>query len=125
MFVLEVECTDEDRDFLIADFWDWGSAGIHELPKGLRSFFDDEAMIPQLLSAFAAHKPEISPVGEEDWIGFARAQTAPMMSPHDVYPCLIEKARLGRRRMSRQQNVHVIYKVQTRSNTFPIFCLRG
>lgn len=79
MFVLEVECTDEDRDFLIADFWDWGSAGIHELPKGLRSFFDDEAMIPQLLSAFAAHKPEISPVGEEDWIGFARAQTAPMM----------------------------------------------
>ena len=79
MFFLELQCTDADRDLLIAELWDLGSAGIFEMPSSLRSFFNDEQLIPQLLSDFAPHHPEISPVVDEDWIGFARAQTGPML----------------------------------------------
>jgi ribosomal protein L11 methyltransferase len=79
MFVLELQCTDADRDLLIAELWDRGSTGIFETATSLRSFFDDESLIPQLLSDFALQHPEISPVVQEDWIGFARAQTGPML----------------------------------------------
>jgi ribosomal protein L11 methyltransferase len=79
MFVLEVECTDADRDLLIAELWDRGSTGILETPTSLRSFFDDAALIPRLLSDFARRHPEVSPIVDEDWIGFARAQTGPML----------------------------------------------
>lgn len=79
MFVLEIQCTDADRDLLIAELWDRGSTGIFETPFSLRSFFDDEALIPQLLGDFAQRHPEIAPVVDEDWIGFARAQTGPML----------------------------------------------
>jgi ribosomal protein L11 methyltransferase len=79
MFVLELECTDADRDLLIADLWELGSTGIVETPHTLRSFFNDEGLIPQLLSEFAGRNPEATPVGDEDWIGYARAQTGPMI----------------------------------------------
>ncbi len=79
MFILEIDCTDADRDLLIAELWDRGTAGIHEVPGGLRSFFDDPSLVPRLRHDFAAHHPEILPVSEEDWIGFARAQTSPML----------------------------------------------
>ena len=79
MFVLEIECTDADRDLLIAELWDRGSTGIFETPHSLRSFFNDEELRPRLLRDFALHHPEISPVADEDWIGFARAQTGPML----------------------------------------------
>jgi ribosomal protein L11 methyltransferase len=79
MFVLELQCTDADRDFLIAELWDRGSTGIVETPNALRSFFNDDVSIPQLLSDFSPHLPQTAPVAEEDWVGFARAQTGPMM----------------------------------------------
>ncbi len=78
MFVLELQSTDSDRDFLIAELWDRGTSGIVELPGGLRSFFDDDGLIAQLTADFAAHHPEVSAVVDDDWIGFARAQTSPM-----------------------------------------------
>ena len=79
MFVLELDCGDDDRDLLIADMWERGSAGIHELPNGLRSFFEDEALIPDLLLDYQQYHPRTSEVGDEDWIGFAREQTHPML----------------------------------------------
>jgi ribosomal protein L11 methyltransferase len=79
MFVLELQCTDADRDLLIAELWDRGSAGIVETRSTLRSFFSDDLLIPQLLAEFAPHQPQTAPVVEEDWIGFARAQTGPML----------------------------------------------
>jgi ribosomal protein L11 methyltransferase len=78
MFVLEIECSDADRDFLIADLWERGSAGIVETPHTLRSFFADDSAMPQLLADFAHCHPQPAPVSDEDWVGFARAQTSPM-----------------------------------------------
>jgi ribosomal protein L11 methyltransferase len=79
MFVLELHCTETDRDILIAELWDHGSAGISELPYTLRAFFNDDALIPDLLIDFAQHQPEATPVGDDDWVGYARAQTHPML----------------------------------------------
>jgi ribosomal protein L11 methyltransferase len=79
MFVLELQCSDAERDFLIAELWDRGSAGISEMPNTLRSFFNDDLLIPQLLHDFARHNPQATPVVDEDWIGYARAQTHPML----------------------------------------------
>ncbi len=78
MFVLEIQCTDENRDLLIAELWERRSTGMFETPNSIRSFFDDDATIPQLLVEFGAHDPKTFPVKDEDWIGFARAQTGPM-----------------------------------------------
>ena len=79
MFVLELQCTDAERDLLIAELWERGSTGIAELPSGLRAFFDDDPAIPRMLADFAPYKPETSAVGDEDWIGYAQAQTHPML----------------------------------------------
>jgi len=44
MFSLEIECAPDERDFLIAELWEQGSAGIAELnPRTVRAFFDDGA----------------------------------------------------------------------------------
>jgi ribosomal protein L11 methyltransferase len=85
MFVLELQCTDADRDVLIAELWDRGSAGIFETPYTLRSFFNDDLLIPQLLTEFAQHRPQTAPIVDEDWIGFARAQTTPMSVGHRLF----------------------------------------
>jgi ribosomal protein L11 methyltransferase len=79
MFVLELQCTDADRELLVAELWDRGCIGITELANALCSFFNDDDLIPQLLSDFAPYHPETAPVVDEDWIGFARAQTNPML----------------------------------------------
>ena len=79
MFVLELNCNEADRDLLIAELWERGSAGISELPYTLRAFFNDDALTPQLLTDFATHQPVATPVVDEDWIGYARAQTHPML----------------------------------------------
>jgi ribosomal protein L11 methyltransferase len=79
MFVLELQCTDAERDLLIAELWERGSAGIVELPSSLRSFFQDDLTIPGMLADFAQYRPETTMVGDEDWIGYARAQTHPML----------------------------------------------
>jgi ribosomal protein L11 methyltransferase len=79
MFVLELTCSDSDREILIAELWERGSAGISEMPYSLRSFFNDDALIPELTREFAKYQPQVSTVGDEDWIGYARAQTHPML----------------------------------------------
>ena len=44
MFSLEIECDPDDRDLLIAELWEQGSAGIVELASNrVRAFFEDAA----------------------------------------------------------------------------------
>ena len=43
MFSLEIEFDPEERDLLIAELWEHGSAGIVELsPSRLRAFFEGD-----------------------------------------------------------------------------------
>jgi ribosomal protein L11 methyltransferase len=79
MFVLELQCNEVERDLLIAELWERGSSGIVETPHTLRSFFNDDQNLPALLAEFARHQPQTAPVADEDWIGYSRAQTGPMI----------------------------------------------
>jgi ribosomal protein L11 methyltransferase len=75
MFSLEIEFDADDRDLLIAELWELGSAGIVELsPRKLRAFFEDGR------KALEARFPG-SVVREEedrDWVQSARDLLQPM-----------------------------------------------
>jgi len=77
MFSLEIECDPDDRDLLIAELWEQGSAGIVELnEQSVRAFFEDEADRDSLLELFpgAALRNE----QPRDWVQTARALLPPM-----------------------------------------------
>lgn len=77
MFSFEIECDPDDRDMLIAELWEQGSAGIVELnARSVRAFFEDHADRKGLLKLFPG-----APVREEeprDWVQSARDLLQPM-----------------------------------------------
>ncbi|HYW45629.1 MAG TPA: 50S ribosomal protein L11 methyltransferase [Bryobacteraceae bacterium] len=77
MFSLRIECDPDDRDFLIAELWEHGSAGIVELDaRSVRAFFEDSAGREGLLRLYpgAAFRAE----EQRDWVEAARAMLQPM-----------------------------------------------
>lgn len=77
MFSLEIRCEPEEREMLIADLWEQGSAGIVELDeRRLRAFFEDTAGRAALLGRY----PGASVRTEEprDWVQWAREMIQPM-----------------------------------------------
>ena len=77
MFSLEVECDPDDRDLLIAELWEHGSAGMVELSvSSVRAFFEDEANRSELLRLFPGARARV----EErcDWVQSARDLLQPM-----------------------------------------------
>jgi ribosomal protein L11 methyltransferase len=78
MFSFEIECDPEDRDLLIAELWEQGSAGIVELnARSVRAFFEDNADRKVLRKLFPG-----APVREEeerDWVQSARDLLQPML----------------------------------------------
>jgi ribosomal protein L11 methyltransferase len=77
MFSLEIECDPEDRDLLIAELWDEGSAGIVELnARCLRAFFEEQADREKLLRLFpgAGYREE----EQRDWVQSSRDLLQPM-----------------------------------------------
>src|SRR4051812_14013929 len=77
MFSLEIDCDPEDRDMLIAELWEQGSAGIVELsPIAVRAFFEDAANYPALVNLFpSARRREEE---QRDWVQSARDLLQPM-----------------------------------------------
>jgi ribosomal protein L11 methyltransferase len=76
MFSLDLDCTQETKDMLIATLWERGSSGIVELDdEHLRAFFDDEAGAARMSQMFggAAHVWE-----NVDWIAKSRENLEPM-----------------------------------------------
>jgi ribosomal protein L11 methyltransferase len=77
MFSLEIECGPEDRDFLIAELWEQGSAGIVELNARLvRAFFDDGARRGALLNMYPGSRLRMEE--QRDWVQAARDLLQPM-----------------------------------------------
>ncbi len=88
MFSLEIECDPDDRDLLVAELWEHGSAGIVELtPQRLRAFFEDGADRDTLLRMYpgAGLRREES----RDWVQSARDLLQPMEVGQRFYlvPC--------------------------------------
>jgi ribosomal protein L11 methyltransferase len=77
MFSLEIECDPEDRDLLIAELWEDGSAGIVELaPHRVRAFFEDEANHGQLVGRYPGAAMRIEE--QRDWVQSARDLLQPV-----------------------------------------------
>jgi ribosomal protein L11 methyltransferase len=77
MFSLEIECSAERLDLLIADLWEQGSTGISELDGGrVRAFFEDAADCDSLRERYPgaiARREE-----ERDWVQSARDLLQPL-----------------------------------------------
>src|SRR5579871_2858348 len=77
MFSLEIECDPDDRDLLIAELWEHGSAGIVELSAArVRAFFEDAADREGLLRLFPGSSWRTEE--QRDWVQSARDLLQPM-----------------------------------------------
>jgi ribosomal protein L11 methyltransferase len=77
MFSLEIECDPDDRDLLIAELWEQGSAGIVELDaRRVRAFFDEEHGRDSLLRLYPGAGLRVEE--ERDWVQSARDLLQPM-----------------------------------------------
>jgi len=77
MFSLEIECDPYDRDLLIAELWEHGSAGMVELSaSNVRAFFEDEGRRAQLLGLFPGARARVEE--QRDWVQSARDLLQPM-----------------------------------------------
>ena len=77
MFSLEIDCDPEDRDLLIAELWEQGSAGMVELnAQTVRSFFEDDVNRAALLKLFPGARQREEEV--RDWVQSSRDLLQPM-----------------------------------------------
>src|ERR1035438_10631220 len=77
MFSLEIDCDPEDRDLLIAELWEQGSAGIVELnQQTLRSFFEDGVNRAALLNLYPGARQREEET--RDWVQSSRDLLQPM-----------------------------------------------
>jgi ribosomal protein L11 methyltransferase len=77
MFSLEIDCDADDRDLLIAELWEQGSAGIVELNQGtVRAFFEDTADRAELRAMFPGARERLEE--QRDWVQESRDLLQPM-----------------------------------------------
>lgn len=78
MFSLEIDCAPDERDLLIAELWEQGSAGIAEMNDGcLRAFFEDSADRAALLQLYPGAAVRVEE--QRDWVQSARDLLQPML----------------------------------------------
>jgi ribosomal protein L11 methyltransferase len=77
MFSLEIDCAPDEREFLIAELWERGVAGVAELsPARVRAFFEDGADRRALLADYPGSA--VREEEERDWVAEAREMLQPM-----------------------------------------------
>src|SRR5215831_5769838 len=77
MFSLEINCDADDRDLLIAELWEHGSAGIVELdPWTVRAFFEETADRAGLRVLYPGARERVE--GQRDWVQASRDLLQPM-----------------------------------------------
>ncbi|MBZ5578909.1 MAG: 50S ribosomal protein L11 methyltransferase [Acidobacteriia bacterium] len=77
MFSLEIDTDPDERDLLIAELWEQGSAGIVELDdRRVRAFFEDTADRDALLALYPGATSRIEE--QRDWVQSARDLLQPM-----------------------------------------------
>jgi len=78
MFSLEIECEPANRDLLIAELWEQGSAGIVELDeRRVRAFFEDSADRGEFLKRYPGAVARTEE--QTDWVQSARDLLQPML----------------------------------------------
>jgi ribosomal protein L11 methyltransferase len=83
MFSLYLECSQDQKDRLIAELWDRGSSGLTETDLSgsrcsLRAFFENDADAPGLARAFSDCSPRWQTEEPRDWVAVARSRLEPL-----------------------------------------------
>ena len=86
MHVLRLECSAQEKDRLIAELWERGTAGItEEDAPGARSclaaFFEEPINVADL----AAWQPRWEPVEDRDWVQASQSQWSPLLVGERFY----------------------------------------
>ena len=79
MFSLLIQSLPDHEDYLIAELWQQGTAGIVEEDGRIRAFFDDDHDSGPLLDLFAQFAPELRREPSVDWAEVSREAWPPMM----------------------------------------------
>ena len=77
MFSLYLECGADERDELLAELNERGTLGVHELPSGLRAWFDDGSPVEDLVERYDGVVTD-EPETDEDWIRRFEASFPPL-----------------------------------------------
>lgn len=78
MFSLEIQCPPEERDLLIAELWELGSAGIVELDEQrVRAFFEDSTDRAMILARYPGAVARTEE--QRDWVQESRDLLQPML----------------------------------------------
>jgi ribosomal protein L11 methyltransferase len=73
-----LEVDDSQRDLLIADLWEAGTAGITEASGSVRAFFNDDADAEMLRTRFGSFHPVVESEEDRDWVKDSRAHWQPI-----------------------------------------------
>jgi ribosomal protein L11 methyltransferase len=89
MFSIDLECTQDQKDILIADVWEAGCTGIVELEDNaetakMRVFFDDDGRKGDLQARFGG---DPAPADLRDWVAFAHEYLKPMLIGERIFVC--------------------------------------
>lgn len=79
MFSLLLQTSPNREDYLIAELWQEGTAGLVEEDGRLRAFFDDGCDVGRLLDRFAEFGPELREEPNDDWERLSREAWPPLM----------------------------------------------
>ena len=84
MFSLEIECGAEDRDLLMAELWERGTAGVVELDaQRVRAFFEDAAERRTLIGLYPG--AQLREEENVDWAAHARGLFQPIEAGRRFY----------------------------------------
>ena len=75
MFSFDIDCSQDQKDLLIADLFELGSSGINEMDGFVRAFFDDEAVRAELRARFPEAREAAA--DDRDWVEYSRRQWQP------------------------------------------------
>jgi len=79
LFSLLLHPAPDQEDFLTADLWEFGAAGIAEEEAGIRAFFEPSADLAWLLDRLAEFQPQLREEGSVDWAQAARDAWPPVV----------------------------------------------
>jgi ribosomal protein L11 methyltransferase len=68
LFSLLLRVPEQDHDFVIAELWERGTAGVVQQDGALEAFFDDAADSTALFRHFAPFSPEVRQSEHTDWV---------------------------------------------------------
>jgi ribosomal protein L11 methyltransferase len=85
LFSLLLHPSPAQEDFLTADLWELGAAGISEEDEGIRAFFEASADARRLIDRLAGFRPELRQEADVDWARATRDAWPPLIVGERFY----------------------------------------